>query len=432
MGAVKLKLSEWQSKFMQECYNDEFVIANCAISSGKTRVLAMWIVMQSIQHKGMRSIMIAQTFRSLKLVLTREIEVICQILNIKYTLNRSEYIFHFSNGSVIFSFSAENPSAILGMSEIDTLVIDESSYVNETIYNYARDRMRGGKFKPKVRLISSPQNGDVSNWFIELVKRYPQCVLHATLFDNPFVSDEFKAEMVERYREGSNLYRQQILAEILDTDSEDALINLSDFKYSVKNIEAPFYIGIDMGGGVGGDFSSIVVRNNHQVILIKKWNNLDSSAFLHEVKKVLNEYTAKYTFIDNTGGYGIAVYDQLKIAYKNVIPVNFGERAIRNDIYANQRAEMYVNTATAIRNGFNIGIDNLELKDELRAQRQIINNSGKLALKSKEEVKKIVGRSPDVADALALSFCKKEIVIKTATATDVDAMINRLSNNFLR
>lgn len=431
MGAVKLQLSEWQSRFMQERYNDELVIANCAISSGKTRVLAMWIVLQSIQHKGMRSIMIAQTFRSLKLVLTREIELICQTLNIKYTLNRSEYIFYFSNGSVIFGFSSENPSAILGMSEIDTLVIDESSYVNETIYNYARDRMRGCKYKPKVRLISSPQNEEVSNWFIELVKRYPKCVLHATLFDNPFVTDEFKAEMVERYREGSNLYRQQILAEILDTDSEDALINLSDFKYSVKNIEAPFYVGIDMGGGVGGDFSSIVVRNDYQVILIKKWNNLDSSAFLHEVKKVLNEYTAKYTFIDNTGGYGIAVYDQLKIVYKNIIPVNFGDRAIRNDVYANQRAEMYVNTAIAIRNGFNIGIDNLELKDELRAQRQIINNSGKLALKSKEEVKKIIGRSPDVADALALSFCKKEIVIKTASSTDVDAMMNRLSNNFM-
>lgn len=431
MGAVKLQLSEWQSRFMQERYNDELVIANCAISSGKTRVLAMWIVLQSIQHKGMRSIMIAQTFRSLKLVLTREIELICQTLNIKYTLNRSEYIFYFSNGSVIFGFSSENPSAILGMSEIDTLVIDESSYVNETIYNYARDRMRGSKYKPKVRLISSPQNEEVSNWFIELVKRYPKCVLHATLFDNPFVTDEFKAEMVERYREGSNLYRQQILAEILDTDSEDALINLSDFKYSVKNIEAPFYVGIDMGGGVGGDFSSIVVRNDYQVILIKKWNNLDSSAFLHEVKKVLNEYTAKYTFIDNTGGYGIAVYDQLKIVYKNIIPVNFGDRAIRNDVYANQRAEMYVNTAIAIRNGFNIGIDNLELKDELRAQRQIINNSGKLALKSKEEVKKIIGRSPDVADALALSFCKKEIVIKTASSTDVDAMMNRLSNNFM-
>ena len=47
----------------------------------------------------------------------------------------------------------------------------------------------------------------------------------------------------------------------------------------------------------------------------------------------------------------------------------------------------------------------------------------------KEEVKKIMGTLPDVADALALLFLqKKEIVIKTATATDVDAMMNRLSN----
>ena len=46
-------------------------------------------------------------------------------------------------------------------------------------------------------------------------------------------------------------------------------------------------------------------------------------------------------------------------------------RAIFGMMYMNQQAEMYVNTATAIRNGFNIlGTDNLELKDfELRAQR---------------------------------------------------------------
>ena len=110
------------------------------------------------------------------------------------------------------------------------MLIDEAAYCNEIIYNYAKDRMRGGKYKPMTRLISSPQNGDVTNYFSELVKNNPDKVIRATAFDNPFTSQDFKDELVERYGEGSNLYRQQILGEIIDVEAVDAIIHESDFK----------------------------------------------------------------------------------------------------------------------------------------------------------------------------------------------------------
>src|SRR5690554_7015121 len=135
----KLKLSRWQQEFLSR-FDEDLVIAMTGISAGKTRVLAMWIILQSLQKKGLRSIMIAQTYRSLKLVLIKEIEEICQLLNIKYTIHRSDFIITFENGSTIYSFSSENPTAVLGISEIDVLLIDEAAYCNEIIYNYAKDR----------------------------------------------------------------------------------------------------------------------------------------------------------------------------------------------------------------------------------------------------------------------------------------------------
>ena len=82
MSTHKLKLSTWQEQFLSR-FDDPLLIAMTGISAGKTRILAIWIILQSLQKKGLRSIMIAQTYRSLKLVLIKEIEEICQSLNIK-------------------------------------------------------------------------------------------------------------------------------------------------------------------------------------------------------------------------------------------------------------------------------------------------------------------------------------------------------------
>lgn len=411
MSTHKLKLSTWQEQFLSR-FDAPLLIAMTGISAGKTRVLAIWIILQSLQKKGLRSIMIAQTYRSLKLVLIKEIEEICQLLNIIYTIHRSDFIITFENGSTIYSFSSENPTAVLGISEIDVLLIDEAAYCNEVIYNYSKDRMRGGKYKPMTRLISSPQNGDVSNYFSELVKNNPDKVIRATAFDNPFTSQDFKDELVERYGEGSNLYRQQILGEIFDIEAVDAIINESDFKDTQRHLasEETLRVGVDMAGQ-GDDRTVILLRNQNQILKIIELHKADTHTILSHIKQLTNFDKIESIAIDNTGGFGIGIYDLLKITFNRIVLVNFAESAIRNDIYANIRTEMYIDAVKEIRAGFNVnsGEHTLCLKDELKAQRSFINNRGLLALKSKDDVKLRLGRSPDISDALALSFCKKSV-----------------------
>ena len=45
-----------------------------------------------------------------------------------------------------------------------------------------------------------------------------------------------------------------------------------------------------------------------------------------------------------------------------------------------------------------------DMKDELNATRYILNRSNKIQIIEKNEIKLNIGRSPDTADALALSF----------------------------
>lgn len=51
--------------------------------------------------------------------------------------------------------------------------------------------------------------------------------------------------------------------------------------------------------------------------------------------------------------------------------------------------------------------DNQEVMDDLTAVEKRFDNVGRLLLEKKEDVKKRLGRSPDVGDAIALTFAEQ-------------------------
>ena len=69
---VKLKLSPWQKKFVIDGFDDPLRIAVTGIGSGKSRALAVWIVLQCLKKPGLRGIVIAQIYKTLTRVLVRE------------------------------------------------------------------------------------------------------------------------------------------------------------------------------------------------------------------------------------------------------------------------------------------------------------------------------------------------------------------------
>jgi hypothetical protein len=81
--------------------------------------------------------------------------------------------------------------------------------------------------------------------------------------------------------------------------------------------------------------------------------------------------------------------------------INFAQAAYNKDLFPNARTEMYLELAKAVKNGFYV---NDIVKEELLAQSVFINNKGNQQLVPKEEVKKILGHSPDLCDAVALAL----------------------------
>lgn len=396
---VTLKLSKFQQQFINMS-DEPIVILTTGVGAGKSRVAAIWAVMEATKQTC-RLIAAAQNYSALTEVLFREIENLLIELNIQYHYTRGRK-FVLQNGSVIFGATAQNPTAILGFTDISGAIIDEAAYCPEELYNYITDRMRGEKIKyGKIRLISSPSSQIKFKWFRELCNKHKDKVIHATTFDNPFTSDEYKQSQVDKYGLDTPLYKQQLLGEFLDDNFINQIVSPSDFIRTPRFYNDEYTFGIDCAG-YGVDYNVIAVSNKAGVVEIIKRQQANTFEMAAIVKELIEKYKPKRINLDAGGGYSNGLYDTLNLTCKcELNQVNFGGKA-KSDQYANIRAEMYLTAAKEIKEGF--CIQDEQAKEELTITQYFLNNSGKSAIIPKEEIKKILGRSPDTADAVVLSM----------------------------
>lgn len=409
-SSSKAQLSDWQKKFIGvkdygDHFDDPLRIACTGISAGKSRALAWWIIMQMVKCNGIRGIGIAQTHKALKRVLIRELQTVCNLKGLNYTYNKSEQEFSLDNGSVLFGYSGENPDAMLGLSEIDLLAIDEAAYVPEEAYQYASDRMRGGRFEPMSRMISSPQSMAAENWFSSLCKNHPESVIRATALDNPFTSARFKQNLKDRYIEGSNIYRQQVLGEIFDFDIASQIVMRSDFIEArlVNPDRKGYWMGCDFAG-LGADENTVAIIDEKGMVDWKHAADLNTNQKVEQIWELWQNFHPLGAYGDGTGGYGQGAIDLAANKDIKIESINFAQKAFKEDEYPNARTEMYLELAKEIKNGFWV---TEEVKNEILAMQVEIDKKGHQRLLPKELAKKILGHSPDMADAVALAVYAK-------------------------
>lgn len=106
-------------------------------------------------------------------------------------------------------------------------------------------------------------------------------------------------------------------------------------------------------------------------------------------------------FVDATGGYGVGVVDSLRNMNRECVEVYFSGWAL-DQRYFNKRSEMYFELAKWVRAGGCLPDDQL-LREELLALTYSFQGD-KFRLDSKDDIKDVLGRSPDRSDAVALTF----------------------------
>ncbi len=142
---------------------------------------------------------------------------------------------------------------------------------------------------------------------------------------------------------------------------------------------------------------------------LKTFQKLDVVQVAHLVAGMIAEYRPAKVCID-VGGLGAGVYDVLvSEGFGEVaLAVNFGEKAENPERYVNRRAEMWARVAEWLKSPLPVSLPKVEgVVEDLTAPLKMFDALGRLQLEPKAEIKKRLGRSTDVADALALTFAIK-------------------------
>lgn len=158
----------------------------------------------------------------------------------------------------------------------------------------------------------------------------------------------------------------------------------------------------------GSDRSVVVERQGRKARLVATFREPDSMRLASAVAMLVQDARPDALFVDG-GGVGGPVADRLRQLVGPVVQeVNFGWAATDPTKYANKRAEMWGRVKDALSVGLQLA-DDSELREELTFPEFGFTNKNQILLEKKESIIKRGLRSPDKADALALTYAEAVI-----------------------
>lgn len=370
---------------------------------------AMWALIA-----GKKVMIFGDNYKTLKLTLFKEVLNRFKSVGLVPKVNIGEMSIKYGDGE-LYGFTYQHIDAARGLTEVHLLLLDELALAPPELLPTVAPCLRGTGTKSLIRFATTPRASSYWNkWFKD--PTVDKDLFTGTMFDNyKLTQDDF--DLAKNSIKDEKLYRQEVLGEIFEDDVDFAVISFRDFPTIKQNSYGSRYMGIDCAGS-GADYTVFIVADNTGILDKVKIEKADTFQ-LHTIgKQLVDKWGVRKIRIDVTGGFGNGIQDMLKMScpLADVIGVNFGQKAIEEH-FANARAEMYFNLVDKIRNGFYI--DDEEIKEELTNTTYVINGSGKTILTPKKDIKELIQRSPDSADALALALYDKEIGLSPAESRAV-------------
>lgn len=242
------------------------------------------------------------------------------------------------------------------------------------------------------------------------------------------VSLDWAREMIATYGRESPFVKVMVLGE-WPSASVNALLGPEDVEAAMKRryqehdvAHAARVLGVDVARE-GDDASVIFPRQGLVAFKPHVLRNVTGIVGAGQVARVWKDWDVNAVFVDSTGGFGASWIDQLTTLGRHPIPIGFAEHAIDRRYY-NRRAEMYFKTAEWIKGGGALP-EVPELVAEL-TQTTYSFKGDAMILEPKAIIKAKIGRSPDRADALALTFAEPVASRHTAAV----APIRRQDDNY--
>jgi len=409
-------------KYLNDNITTEVLFGGSA-GGGKSFFGCAWLILNCINYPGTRWLMGRSKLKALKQTTLNTFFEVCST----WTLNETHYNYNaqsgeitFYNGSVIilkdlFLYPSDPNFDSLGSLEITGAFIDEVNQITEKAKNIVSSRIRFKldqyKLIPKILMSCNPAKNWVFDQFYKKSKSNQledyKKFIPALVTDNPNISKHY----INQLHKLDEISKRRLLLGEWEYEDKDALINYDnildifkdyDFNDEIKNSNC--FISCDVARK-GKDKAVIIVWFNYKVIEI---HTLDIS-LINEIVSLITSLKNKFkisnrSIVIDGDGVGGGVVDYLP----GCVDFINNSKALKDENYQNLKTQCYFKLAEKINNKelevFNWDLDvKSKLIQELQLiKRKNVDKDGKLQIISKEEIKLMIGRSPDYSDALMM------------------------------
>lgn len=327
----------------------------------------------------------------------------------EFEITNNTIIHKQTGSSFIFIGLARNIEEIKSIEGVDICWIEEAGLLTKEQWDILEPSIR--KEHSEIWVIFNPGNRTDFVWQHFIEHKQPNTLVKKINYDeNPFLSETMRNIIEAAKKDDYDRYLHVYEGKIKESD-EKALFAFDEIENAMKQTgnedqSGVFTYALDVAR-YGDDNSVLSKRKGFLIYALEtyeKYNTMELANKLSHIEKA--EYGTKphAKFIDPIG-VGAGVVDRLREkGMRGVIEANGSFKAARNDLYENKRAEMYFELKEFVRRGGKIP-DDPELQEELLSLRyEYSKTSGRIKIQAKEEIKELIGRSPDKADSVAMHF----------------------------
>jgi phage terminase large subunit len=446
---LKVEPDKWQIEVLRAFGRGErhISIRSCH-GVGKTAVIAWCVLLMLLFRFPQKTIATAPTKGQLEDALVAEVIMwlrkLPEVLQELYEVKKNRIELRAAPESSFFSAATareENPEALQGKHSAHVLLIaDEASGVAEAVFEAASGSMAGptcttmlaGNPVRTSGLFFDTHNRLQGSWFTVHVTGVlkPNHDTRRDGYYSPRPGAAFIQELADTYGEGSNAYRVRGLGEFplgdLDTVIPYELVVTAQHRNIIIPATADEVWGLDCARF--GDDDNVLVRRNRLSMnsRITVWQGRNLMQSVGRLKAAYDQAQIKPSAICvDVIGLGAGIADRGREIGLPIIDVNVSETQGVDEQYRNLRTELWYRVKEWL-DGRNVVLprectcelcrpkgairsirDNhvVRMVVELLAQRSDYTSAGKIICFPKKEMKKrLKGRSPNIADALVLTF----------------------------
>lgn len=299
------------------------------------------------------------------------------------------------------------------------LLYDEASGIPEPVYEAGEGYMTTDGARKL--MIGNPTRAEGEFYKAFNAQRARYRTLHISAFDTPAftgegVSDDVLRHLVSerwveerRSWEGTPLWDVKVLGNF-SKRADETVVALHVVEDAQERDELPVkpdrraVIGVDVAR-FGSDETVISVRQERNVAIHDVYHGQDTTQTAGEVIRAYRQFGetpgSAYIVVDDDG-VGGGVTDQVRAAGIPVTAFNGGGTPYEPEDYPNRRSEVWFEAAEELTTCSLP--DDEQLAADLVSPKYKVDGQGRRVVEPKDATKKRLGRSPDRADSVLLTF----------------------------